>query len=384
MNFPEGKQVAAAAKAVEPQPMESASAPQAGASPIERLQQGLAASDDVTREAVLAHMAIERISACGLAPNPDNFQLWYTYASGHNKALNSAIDALVRTNTLSAGSVRQVYDQYLSPGRFLNRVHKVSDGLRGEASQLTHVLEQAAGSAHQYRETLAGASRRLDGPNGRQTLDAVVAALTHSTEEIIKTNALLHAQLQASETQVQQLQQSLELLQTEVITDPLTATLNRNAFDRSFASIVSAAEEAGEPLCLLIIDIDRFKMFNERHGHQVGDDVLRLAAMMLKQTVRDGDLVARLGGDEFAIILPCTPVADGSALAEKIRQTATEKQLVRRSTGDTLGRMSVSIGVAELADGLSAEDLFSRADSSLYAAKRGGRDCVVVWGQVKG
>lgn len=198
----------------------------------------------------------------------------------------------------------------------------------------------------------------------------------------MKTNAVLHAQLTASQTQVQQLQASLEVLQTESMTDPLTATLNRNAFDRSFSRMVALAETTGESLCLLLIDVDRFKMFNDGYGHQVGDDVLRLVAHALKHSVRSDDVVARIGGDEFAIILPRTSIADASTVAEQVRQAVKEKQMFRRSTGETLGRISISTGVAEFTSGLCPEDVIHRANSSLYGAKRAGRDCVVVWAPV--
>jgi diguanylate cyclase len=330
---------------------------------------------DTSREATLAHVAMERINALGLAPDPINFETFYTYASGHNKALNRAVDAIARANTWSAAAVRQVYDEFLSPDRFLNRVHKVSDSLRGEAGQLTHVIEQATESASVYRDTLTGASLRLNKPAKQQTLDAVVAALVRSTDEVVKTNTLLHAQLAASREQVQELQVSLEVLQTESMTDPLTATLNRNAFDRAFARMVAA----GEPLCLLLVDVDRFKTFNDGYGHQVGDDVLRLVALTLKQSTRETDIVARIGGDEFAIIVPKTSVAQATVLAEQIRQAVKERQIFRRSTGETLGRISISTGVAEFMAGLAPEDVIQRADTSLYGAKRAGRDCVLAW-----
>jgi diguanylate cyclase len=346
-----------------------------------RAEPRAAGSEDTRREATLAHVAMERISALHLAPDPINFETFYTYAAGNNKALNRAIDALARANTWSPAAVRQVYDEHLSPDRFLNRVHKVSDSLRGEASQLTHVIELAAESATAYRDKLAGASRGLTANANQKNLDALVAALVHSTEEVMKTNAVLHAQLTASQAQVQQLQASLEVLQHENMTDPLTATLNRNAFDRSFARMVASAETTGEQLCLLLVDVDRFKTFNDSHGHQIGDDVLRLVGYSLKQSVRAGDVVARIGGDEFAIILPHTSSPDAAALAEQIRQGVKERQIFRRSTGQTLGRISISIGVAEFTSGLAPEDVIQRADSSLYAAKRAGRDCVVAWGQ---
>ena len=319
----------------------------------------------------------------GFPSIPPNFELWYTYASGNNKELNRAIEARMRDNTLTNTSVRKIYDEFLSPDRFLRRVHKVSETLCGEASQLSQVIEQAADTAGGYGENLSAAARRLNSPHGHQALDEIAVALVQSTQEMVKTNALLHAQLKASETQIRQLQTSLEVLQTESVSDPLTSTLNRNAFEWTFARLIGAAETADDPICLLLVDVDQFKSFNDRYGHQIGDDVLRLVARALKQSIRQGDVVGRLGGDEFAVILPRTPIAGATSLAEEIRQAVTDKQLVRRVTGEKLGHLSISIGVAEFTRGLVPEDVIQRADTALYAAKRGGRDRVVAWAPEK-
>jgi diguanylate cyclase len=358
-----------------PRPADPVSVPTSVASATAAIVNAGPSGDDVARATGFALKALDRIKTLGLPPSPMNYEIWFSYFSGHHKALNRAIDALPEP---SSAALQRVYDDFLSPNRFLSRVHKVSDSLRNEAGQLVDLIEQAHESHADYRDSLADATRSLGPRAETMTIETVINELVRSTNEIIRTNGVLQAQLKRSETQVHDLQVSLEQVQTESMTDVLTATLNRAAFDRTLAAMTVRAEKSGEPLCLMLIDIDHFKHFNDRHGHLVGDDVLRLAAMILKQNVRNGDIVARLGGDEFAVVLPATPLAVAHRVSDGVLQAVTEHKVVRKSTQEQLGQMSVSIGVAQFAAGMSVEDVIQTADSRLYAAKRAGRNRIVV------
>jgi diguanylate cyclase len=124
------------------------------------------------------------------------------------------------------------------------------------------------------------------------------------------------------------------------------------------------------------VDIDRFKDFNDRHGHLIGDHVLRLVAKMIKKNVKGKDIVCRFGGEEFAVILPDTVLDGALSVAENIRHYFSKKSL--RTVADTkdLGALTVSIGVACHCEGESKNDLLVRADRALYHAKNVGRNRV--------
>ncbi len=124
-------------------------------------------------------------------------------------------------------------------------------------------------------------------------------------------------------------------------------------------------------------DIDRFKQFNDTWGHQTGDQVLRLVGNCLSENVKGRDTAARYGGEEFAVVLRRTALKDAVKLAEQIRVSVESKKLVKKSTGDILGRISISIGVAQCAEGEEGTSLIQRADACLYRAKHCGRNCVI-------
>ncbi|MBL4747863.1 MAG: GGDEF domain-containing protein, partial [Magnetovibrio sp.] len=137
------------------------------------------------------------------------------------------------------------------------------------------------------------------------------------------------------------------------------------------------AMESGENLCLLMLDIDHFKVFNDNYGHQTGDQVLKLLATTMTKAVKGNDIPARYGGEEFAVILPRTDLGEAIKVAENIRQRVSSKTLVNRTTKEDLGRLTVSIGVGQFNFGESLSDLISRADQALYKAKSSGRDRVM-------
>jgi diguanylate cyclase len=166
-------------------------------------------------------------------------------------------------------------------------------------------------------------------------------------------------------------------VRTESQTDPLTGLANRKLFDGALVKAIAEAKAHREPLSLLMADVDYFKLFNDKFGHQTGDQVLRLVAQSMKQNVKGQDVAARYGGEEFVIALPKTTLRSAITVAEQIRSAVMAKELMKRSNGERLGRITVSIGVAHLRGDDTAQSLIERADNCLYAAKRNGRNRVI-------
>ena len=122
-----------------------------------------------------------------------------------------------------------------------------------------------------------------------------------------------------------------------------------------------------------MIDIDHFKLFNDKHGHLVGDQVLRMVAQTLEKQIRGGDSVTRFGGEEFVVILPKTDRDGALALGENIRNSLTAQVVKRRSTGKMIGRVTVSMGATSLIAKDDNESIIERADMALYRSKGEGR-----------
>jgi len=180
-----------------------------------------------------------------------------------------------------------------------------------------------------------------------------------------------------SKQEINELQENLEAVRTESLTDPLTQLANRKFFDTTLEKAIAETFERNEPLSLMLTDIDHFKAFNDNFGHLTGDQVLRLVAMAVRHNVKGKDTAARYGGEEFAVILPNTVLRAAVTVAEHIRRAVMAKELMKRSTGEHLGRITISIGVATVRAGDTGQSLIERADTCMYAAKRHGRNRVM-------
>lgn len=237
------------------------------------------------------------------------------------------------------------------------------------------MIDSAAGSANSYTESLAGMSKKIGQSKDREGLRTIVESLVHTAKEMEVSNIKLEERLNASKREILDLHANLEAVRSESLTDPLTQLANRKFFDTTLENAIAEARAKNE--ALMLTDIDHFKNFNDNFGHLTGDQVLRLVAMSMKQNVKGQDTTARYGGEEFAIILPNTVLRSAITVADHIRRAVMTKELMKRSTGEHLGRVTVSIGVATLHKADTLQSLIERTDGCLYAAKRHGRNRVM-------
>jgi diguanylate cyclase len=325
-----------------------------------------------------AEVALRQIKSLRQSAVPRNYEIWYVYATGHNADLNKVVnETLARNGKLTESDLDQIYDAYLSHGRATDRIDKIGARVVSEIEDVMSLISDALGMSASFGANLNGANQKLSLAGDRDQVIAVVERLVTSTREMQQANKTLESRLNNSKLEINNLQQNLEVIRAESLTDPLTGLGNRKHFDRAVDDAVRHATAHGEPLSLLMIDIDHFKIFNDTYGHLTGDQVLRLVGQALKQTIKGQDIMARYGGEEFAVVLPNATLRHAVEVAENIRRTVTSKELKKKSTGEILGRVTVSIGVSGLKPDEEMDSLIERADGCLYAAKRSGRNRVI-------
>lgn len=334
--------------------------------------------DEHERTMAFAEVALGQIRSLRQTAIPRNYEIWYVYATGYNAPLNKIInETLARSGKLTESDLEQIYETYLSHIKTTDRIDKVGARVIGEIDDVMKVLSDALGTTGAYDSSLSGATEKLSSAKNRDQVKAIVEALLRSTSEMRETNRALEERLTLSKNEISNLQQSLEAIRAESLTDPLTGLGNRKYFDRMIGMAVQSALASGEPLCLLLFDIDHFKSFNDSYGHLTGDQVLRLVGLSLKQTIKGQDITARYGGEEFAVVLPDTALRQALTVADHIRRAVMAKELKKKSTGEILGRVTISVGVSMLKEGDDTDALIERADACLYAAKRNGRNRVI-------
>lgn len=321
-----------------------------------------------------AALAMDKIHAHQLPPHPENFEVWYVYFSGENPELTRAVDTAIKNKAMTPEHCQELYGRYLSDSSESERVKVAGDRIQSTLKDVNSIVSNVKTATSKFRNTLTNVATKLSDSPDRAEIEIVLKTVMANTEDMIKQNQMLESELTKSSRAMVELQRDLELVRKEAMTDSLTSLANRKCFDSEIRRIIQEAEGSGQTFCLIMLDIDHFKSFNDNYGHQVGDQVLRLVARTLTDGVKGRDVAARFGGEEFAIILPDTNLQGGVKVGDYLRKAVAGKEVVNRNTGDTLGRITLSGGVAQFMPGENPDALIERADAALYSAKHNGRN----------
>jgi diguanylate cyclase len=326
----------------------------------------------------LAGKALQMMQDRGIPPHPNNFIVWYSYCSGEFPDLNYALDLLLEgRESFDEERNDHVYRRYCASPNDAVPVHLIAEKVEAEVSALLGAVEAAVAQSTTYGDTLERARDLALAVNHPQAFRHLIVAIVERTRTVTQQTRDLEKQLRLSWKEVAELREQLEGARREALTDPLTGLANRKMFEFVLREAALEAMDGGDPLSVLLLDIDHFKLFNDTYGHAVGDQVLKLLAATLRDGIKGQDTAARYGGEEFGIILPNTGLKDAARLAEAIRRRVTGKTVIHRKTGGALGRVSVSIGVAQHRLGEPLRKLIERADKALYLAKHAGRNRVM-------
>lgn len=320
-----------------------------------------------------ARKAIEKIESIHLTPIPQIYELWFRYFQGDPEIVR-AINT--HQGQLDEVACHKLYKRYLTETARDDAVKKISDQVQQAITELAMMLNSVKSATSEYGDTLGDATTQIENAESLEDLGRVVSGIVQDTKRMVQKNQTLEFQLTSSSTQVAELKKNLDNVKKEAMTDGLTGLANRKAFDKQIQDWVEEASVSGGTLCLLMLDIDHFKQFNDLYGHQTGDQVLRLVARTLTDGVKGRDMAARFGGEEFVIILPETPLQAAMRVADTLRKSVEGKEVVNKTSNEKLGRITLSVGVAEYHKGETVGDLIERADTALYDAKKAGRNQV--------
>lgn len=334
-------------------------------------------TDDTEHAAEYTRLALPLMSKLKIPTDPLNYAVWYEYVSGHNSDLKQAIDDILGKNAGVALEVcEDLYKRYLAPSDSAE-LEQIRDGVRRILAELLQHIIDAGGETSRYREVLQQyAGRSIAGAN-RDKVREIVVTLLKETQAMEQSGHVLEKKLQAGAQEVEGLRKELERIREEATIDALTGLSNRRAFDMEVERAVEYAQESNAELCMMFIDVDYFKRYNDLHGHMVGDEILRFVSRNLKQCVRGRDLACRFDSDEFVVILPGTGLFGAMSCANNVQSSVGSQSLRRRSTKDHIGAVTLSIGVTVYKKGETSEAFVKRAAQALMRAKSTGRNRVV-------
>ena len=327
----------------------------------------------------LARLALEQLESQRVWPTPVNYELWSHIIAEPSGPLAQELERLrLAGEPVTDDLAERLASIYLPKVRLSEQIRDTGQALSRELASAEQAIRTAQESSESFSTRLEETSRTLESDPSGPALQGVVADLTDATKQMQAQNASVERALAASTSEVAMLREQLEEIRKEAATDPLTRLANRRAFDEAIERVRAEAIETGDFFCLVLLDIDHFKKFNDTWGHQTGDQVLRYVASVIRKRATPPRFAARFGGEEFAIILPRENLFETTPLVERILRDVSAANIRRRSTNDNLGVITLSAGIAGYRAGDTVHGLIDRADASLYKAKRRGRNRFVV------
>ena len=325
-----------------------------------------------------ARAALGLMDEKGISAPPGNFAIWFHCFSEKYPDLRHTLDTMPgQEHAFSEEDNDELFQKFFGIGREAAALQEASERIEAELSKILNFMGTAGRDAAAYGKVLESASGKIETAEETSGLKSVITNLMTATRAMHQNNEAIGNRLHSSSEEMSQLRDDLEAMRKEALIDSLTGIANRKLFDMELRWASNEAVDNNDSLSLLMIDIDRFKLFNDNNGHQVGDQVLKLLAATLSSIIKGQDTAARYGGEEFAVFLPHTKLENACRVAEIIREKIGNKKVVNRTTNENLGQISVSIGVGELILVEAVGQLIARADSALYAAKDSGRNRVV-------
>jgi diguanylate cyclase len=319
-------------------------------------------------------LVIPMMAKHAVPPTPDNYAVWYQYVTGENPALKAEMDMMIAQG--------QRFTEERSAGLFQRHVQGVSVTNAEASGRIGDILANLLADLAQLSEETGGYDSRLQTHLERakqcdnaQDLEALLEVLADETRQMRRSTRALREDFEMRSLEMQELQNELRQVKRAAISDPLTGLPNRRALLDAMSELGSAPDAPRHSL--LMIDIDNFKAINDRHGHLIGDRVIRFVADVIRQNTKGQDTPARFGGEEYAILLPNTQLAGAMTVAENIRHAIANARLVRSANQEPLGLITISAGVATVRKGEDSLELIERADQALYLAKERGRNKVV-------
>lgn len=334
-------------------------------------------TEDKDQSAELLRLALPLMARQSAALHPISYTLWYEHVAGINPPLSAVLESsLAEKLPLGEDDVYDLHARYVV-ARDMEVLERLQRNLRGVLEEASQAAAAALDDSGQFDAALRRTRSQLDGAVDLEGVHAIIAELARETTRMQSATEAVRERLETRAREVELLTRQLEQAQSEALLDPLTGLKNRRGFERAVREL-ETGPNAFKGATLLLADIDHFKQINDKHGHLLGDKILRAIGQTLQSNLKGRDIAARPGGDEFAVLLQQTPLAGARALAEQIR-TAVAGGRIRRTDGkDLSGSVTLSVGVAGGESDDTLESLLARADAALYAAKRNGRNQVAV------
>ncbi|MEK7793936.1 MAG: GGDEF domain-containing protein [Candidatus Hydrogenedentota bacterium] len=308
---------------------------------------------------------------------PENYHVWFEHVSSVNPELSAVIEDRIRNGQPFTDEVNSsLFLEFIGFSRGDLLAKHAREQSRALLRMVFEEILTAGTLATEYGDNLTRYAEALGETSDLGDIQGIVRGLIQDTRHMGESSRKMKDRLDEAKAEAEELKQQLQVAERDANTDALTGLYNRKAIDKRLEELLAAFRENREAFSVIMSDVDHFKKFNDTHGHNVGDHVLKLMGETLTECIKGVDFAARYGGEEFMVILPTTDRAGATAVAEQIRSRTQRKKLRVRDTGEMIGQITMSLGVSQVNAQDTPESLVKRADRALYLAKDSGRNNV--------
>ena len=342
-------------------------------SPTNQLQSADSAAE-------LFRLSLSRLGKYRLSITPVNYTLMYFYLSGDDLSLNEKLDELFNNiEKWTDKKAQKLFDRYICQCKPDSKENeKLRQELLNTVANILGMLIDLAGKTAISNKHLERHMKTLSVSKTTSEVLHIASEIISETRNFVDETKKFEATLSTSSHVIQTLKHELDDARRQASKDALTGLNNRRMFDKVLSTAIDSSSNEQEPFCLLLLDIDKFKEINDNYGHLVGDKVLIGLSSVLKKHMRGSDYLCRYGGEEFAVVMTETLITGAFSVAENLRKSIESLRLKHVKTGEKIGKVTISIGVACYRNGESAVEVIDRCDTAMYRAKALGRNRTVI------
>lgn len=329
----------------------------------------------------IASTVVATMGQMGVIGLPRNYEIFYEALTGSNPELSLEFIAL--GNRPTQEQLDKIGRRFFAQNHGQGIVEQAREILARELEGVAGLLRNERGHIERYGQVLDETSSGLNSRTAmsQELLQRIVGVMSTATASTIDHGRQFATALGDKSAELETVKSKLEEYKKLADTDPLTHAWNRRAFDNRIASIYDG-EKGVLFSALILADIDRFKDINDRHGHPVGDKILRIIASIFQTSVHRDMFVARTGGEEFALIVEGMTEDATVEIADRIRTLVAQTRLKDIHPGVDCGQVTISMGVCMASDADGPEDLYAKADRALYRSKVAGRNRVTRYSSI--
>ncbi len=326
----------------------------------------------------LCKQAVQFMDSHKIPAFPKCYDVWYQYLAKENPDLVKAVtDFLGKNGVPDYAFTEKLYASILTYDSMARSVDMVSDLLTRELNGVNNSFANSEDEIGAFKTMLAHAKEKCEKIQSSSEVREITGVMIEGAEKIGQTVTELKHNLEASKSEIKKLQNYLETVRQETNVDVLTGLMSRRRFDQVIAQMVREAIESDDALSLLALRIDHYEAFKEKWGQITAEQILCFSALTIKDNIKGKDKASRYSNELFVIALPKTERAGAKALAEHIRGSVERKRVVKKNTGEYLGRVTLSGGVAQFVKGESIGVLMNRLNRALDIACLNGDNCII-------